>query len=108
MTFKNRYLLLFLLFLFLIPMQMIAQIRLTIHDLIPGGKTYTDFVPATLNQLKWCGNAYIYVEGEEVIGVQPGKTGKVIVSLSELNIAIGEQKKPIHLTKMPVFSVPYE
>ncbi|MCC8134612.1 MAG: S9 family peptidase [Tannerellaceae bacterium] len=108
MTFKNRYLLLFLLFLFLIPMQMIAQTRLTIHDLIPGGKTYTDFVPATLNQLKWCGNAYIYVEGEEVIGVQPGKTGKVIVSLSELNIAIEEQTKTIHLTKMPVFSVPYE
>jgi len=109
MTIKNSCLTLLLVSLFLFPVHMMSQqTQLTIHDLIPGGKTYPDFVPATLKQLKWCGEEYIYVEGNDLLSARPGKPAQVILSLSELNDRLGKEKEDIRLSGMPVFSVPYE
>ena len=51
----------------LLAMAVTAQEKeLTLHDLIPGGKSYSRFVPKTLKQLNWCGERYFYVKGDSV------------------------------------------
>ena len=45
------------------PLKMMAQDKqFTLHDLIPGGKTYSRFVPENRSGLQWAGDMYIYVE----------------------------------------------
>ena len=59
---KIKYWLIGLLFL---PMALMAQQKdLTLQDLIPGGKNYAKFVPKSLAQLQWNGDAYLYAKGD--------------------------------------------
>lgn len=51
---------------------------LTLNDLIPGGKTYSKFVPKNLRQLQWCGDYYLYVSGDTILASAPGKASKKI------------------------------
>ena len=61
---KIKYWLIGLLFL---PMALMAQQKdLTLQDLIPGGKNYAKFVPKSLAQLQWNGDAYLYAKGDTV------------------------------------------
>lgn len=60
--------------LILLTMSITAQDKqLSLHDLIPGGKTYSRFVPRDLKQLRWCGDEYLYVKGDSVLGAKPGE-----------------------------------
>ena len=46
----------------LLAMSIMAQEKeLTLQDLIPGGKSYSRFVPKELKQLNWCGEVFFYV-----------------------------------------------
>ena len=68
--------------LILLTMSITAQDKqLSLHDLIPGGKTYSRFVPRDLKQLRWCGDEYLYVKGDSVLGAKPGKKEEVLFSL---------------------------
>ena len=65
--------------LILLTMSITAQDKqLSLHDLIPGGKTYSRFVPRDLKQLQWCGDEYLYVKGDSVLGAKPGKKEEVL------------------------------
>lgn len=81
--------------------------RLTLDDLIPGGRTYARFVPRTLKQLQWCGDRYIYVKGDSLIAGTPGKKKKeaLLIDRAALNEVLQENGLP-ELKAMPVFSVP--
>ena len=60
--------------LILLTMSITAQDKqLSLHDLIPGGKTYSRFVPRDLKQLQWCGDEYLYVKGDSVLGAKTGE-----------------------------------
>lgn len=60
MSLKINYLLLLCSFVLSIPMTLMAQDKqFTLHDLIPGGKTYSKFVPESRQQLQWVGDMYI-------------------------------------------------
>ena len=50
------------------PLSMMGQDKqFTLHDLIPGGKTQSRFVPRNLKQLQWCGDTYLYVKGDSMM-----------------------------------------
>ena len=90
-----------------IPLSMMAQEKqLTLHDLIPGGKTYSRFVPRTLPQLQWCGDTYIYAQGDSLWSAVPGKKAQVVVSLARLNDALSAAGLAA-ASKLPSFSVPF-
>ena len=75
--------------LILLTMSITAQDKqLSLHDLIPGGKTYSRFVPRDLKQLRWCGDEYLYVKGDSVLGAKPGKKEEVLFTLERLNGAL--------------------
>lgn len=63
------------------------QKELTLNDLIPGGKTYSRFVPQSLRQLQWCGDYYLYVCGDTIHATIPGKASKSI-TVDRLNAAL--------------------
>ncbi|MCQ2350065.1 MAG: S9 family peptidase [Paludibacteraceae bacterium] len=63
------------------------QKELTLNDLIPGGKTYSRFVPQSLRQLQWCGDYYLYVSGDTIHATIPGKASKSI-TVDMLNAAL--------------------
>lgn len=63
------------------------QKELTLNDLIPGGKTYSRFVPQSLRQLQWCGDYYLYVCGDTIHATIPGKASKSI-TVDMLNAAL--------------------
>ncbi|MCC8155629.1 MAG: S9 family peptidase [Tannerellaceae bacterium] len=87
---------------------MIAQEKkLTLQDLIPGGKTYNRFVPRTLRQLQWCGDRYLYVKGDSVMTGIPGKKGETACTLTQLNNILSAAGKDT-LAALPVFSVPFQ
>lgn len=106
---KNKYVCLLTgMVLTLLTMTLHAQTgRLTLDDLIPGGRTYARFVPRTLKQLQWCGDRYIYVKGDSLIGGTPGKKKKeaLLIDRAGLNEVLLENGLP-ELKAMPVFSVP--
>lgn len=62
--------------------------QFTLDDLIPGGKTYSNYTPQTIKQLQWCGNDYIYAEGDKIMIATPGKVQKEAFTLSDLNQAL--------------------
>ena len=77
--------------LILLTMSITAQDKqLSLHDLIPGGKTYSRFVPRDLKQLQWCGDEYLYVKGDSVLGAQPGKKGPFFVGKTEWGLDGGK------------------
>lgn len=90
----------------LFPASLMAQDKLlTLDNLIPGGKTYERFVPATLKQLKWHGDQYLYVKGDSVWGAVPGKKETVLFTRGDLNKALAAAGRP-GVAKLPFFSVP--
>ena len=90
------------------PSTMTAQDRqFTLHDLIPGGKTYGRFVPENLKGLQWAGDTYIYVEKNSVVGARPKHKAEILVSRSELNTALRAAGLD-SVARMPSFSVPYK
>ena len=94
--------------LILLTMSITAQDKqLSLHDLIPGGKTYSRFVPRDLKQLRWCGDEYLYVKGDSVLGAKPGKKEEVLFSLERLNGALTAANLQT-VGSLPSFSVPYE
>mgnify|MGYP001048918030 CR=1 FL=1 len=94
--------------LILLTMSITAQDKqLSLHDLIPGGKTYSRFVPRDLKQLRWCGDEYLYVKGDSVLGAKPGKKEEVLFSLERLNGALMVANLQT-VGSLPSFSVPYE
>ena len=81
--------------------------QLTLHDLIPGGKSYNRFVPRDLKQLCWCGEEYLYAKGDSVWGAKPGKKEVVLFTLDRLNEALAAaQAKTVG--SLPSFSAPYK
>lgn len=108
MSLKINYLLLLCAFVLSIPMTLMAQDKqFTLHDLIPGGKTYSKFVPESRQQLQWVGDMYIYVEKNNVLGAEPKKQPEIRVSLSALNQALQAAGLDT-AARMPGFSVPYK
>ena len=90
------------------PLSMMGQDRqFTLHDLIPGGKTQSRFVPRNLKQLQWCGDTYLYVKGDSMMSGESTKAVKVAFTRQQLNEALavaGAQS----VGGMPFFSVPYK
>ncbi len=80
--------------------------QFTLHDLIPGGKTYSRFVPEYLQGLRWAGDMYIYVEKNSVVGALPKQKREVRLSRAELNQALRAAGLD-SVARMPSFSVPY-
>lgn len=78
--------------------------QLTLHDLTPGGKTYSKFIPRTLKQLGWYGNRYLYVRGDSVFTALPGKTETVAFTRERLNEALAAAKLET-VSVLPAFSV---
>ena len=59
------------------PLSMMGQDKqFTLHDLIPGGKTQSRFVPRNLKQLQWCGDTYLYVKGDSMMSGESTKGGE--------------------------------
>ena len=81
--------------------------ELTLHDLIPGGKSYSRFVPRTLKQLNWCGDHYFYAKGDSVWGAKPEKNEQVLFTRSQLNEALQKAELPT-VSQLPSFTVPYQ
>ena len=52
--------------------------QFTLHDLIPGGKTQSRFVPRNLKQLQWCGDTYLYVKGDSMMSGESTKAVKAV------------------------------
>lgn len=99
---------LLLLAILLAPLSIMAQDKqLTLHDLIPGGKTYERFVPDNLKQLQWCGERYLYAKGDSIVTALPEKEETVAFTRKKLNEALTAAGLPI-VGKLPVFSVPYK
>ncbi len=81
----------------------------TLHDLIPGGKNYSRFVPRDLRQLQWSGDEYLYVKGDSVLIGTPAIAGAaevVAFTRTQLNETLKASEKPT-LGSMPSFSSPY-
>ena len=62
--------------------------QFTLHDLIPGGKTQSRFVPRNLKQLQWCGDTYLYVKGDSMMSGESTKAVKVAFTRQQLNEAL--------------------
>ena len=91
----------------LLAMSIMAQEKeLTLQDLIPGGKSYSRFVPKELKQLNWCGEVYFYVKGDSVWGAKPEKREQVLFTRAQLNEALTEAGLRT-VGKLPTFKVPY-
>ncbi|MGL4780964.1 MAG: S9 family peptidase [Bacteroidales bacterium] len=50
--------------------------KLTLHDLIPGGKTYQSFVPQNIKQLQWFGDQLTFVKGDTLYVSSPDQPQK--------------------------------
>lgn len=108
MSWKIKNLIAFCVFALSTSMTLMAQDKqFTLHDLIPGGKTYSKFVPKNLPQLQWAGNMYIYVEKNAVMGAEPKKYPEIRLSRSALNQAL-QAAALDSVARMPYFSVPYK
>ena len=108
MTLKIKHFLVLCVFALSTSMTLMAQDKqLTLHDLLPGGKTHNKFVPASLKQLQWCGDTYLYVKGDSMICGVPEKKEQVAFTRSRLNEALSAAGLPT-VGSLPGFSVPYK
>lgn len=106
MIFKSMRVIFFCLFVFFSCLGMEAQEKqLTLHDLTPGGKTYSKFTPRTLKQLQWYGDKYLYVKGDSVLWALPGKSESLSFTREQLNKAL-EVAGLDTVSVLPAFSVP--
>ena len=74
--------------LFLISTTCAAQTKLlTLEDLMPGGKTYSQFIPQTEYRIQWMGNDLIFTDKTTIFLVNPQKTEekKSVLNKEELN-----------------------
>lgn len=101
---KNRLLFIFILS-FLSFSAMPQNKQLTLDNLIPGGKSYSKFVPENLPQLQWMGEQYIYSKKGNLYCGTPGKQERVLFDLAVLNEALNEAGCKT-LKSMPRFTVP--
>lgn len=74
--------------------------KLTLHDLIPGGKTYQKFVPASKKQLQWFGNQIVYAQGDTLYVSDPAKKSKKQPLLTVADF------QSFGLKKLPALSFP--
>lgn len=79
--------------------------QLTLHDLTPGGKTYSKFTPRTLKQLQWYGDSYLYVKGDSVLKAKPGKAETVAFTREQLNTSLVAAELDT-VSILPSFQVP--
>ena len=106
MTLKIKHFLVLCVFALSTSMTLMAQDKqLTLHDLLPGGKTHNKFVPASLKQLQWCGDTYLYVKGDSMICGVPEKKEQVAFTRSRLNEALSAAGLPT-VGSLPGFAVP--
>lgn len=80
---------LYTLFLFVImAMPLRAENKkLTLHDLIPGGKTYQSFVPQNIKQLQWFGDQLTFVKGDTLYVASPAQPQKKEILLTKSDFA---------------------
>ncbi|MDD4515291.1 DPP IV N-terminal domain-containing protein [Massilibacteroides sp.] len=108
MIFNLRKAVLICLSAFIYCMGIVAQEKqLTLHDLTPGGKTYSKFTPRTLKQLQWYADRYFYVKGDSVFAALPGKEESIAFTCEDLNKALVAADLET-VSKLPYFSVPYK
>ena len=90
------------------PLTIMGQDKqFTLHDLIPGGKTQRYFVPQNLRQLQWCGDTYLYVKGDSLLGNELAKPAQLLFTRQQLNEALTKVGQPTVGT-MPFFLAPYK
>lgn len=90
----------FLIFILAITQCMAASAQLkefSLDNLMPGGKTYSRFVPRNIKQLQFSGENYIYQKGDSLLIVKPGnKKEQVLITTADINRAVTEKGlKPI-------------
>ena len=80
--------------------------ELTLQELMPGGKNSHRFIPRTIKQLQWCGDEYIYVEGDSLMVASPAdKEKRTAFTREQLNETLAAAELP-PLGFMPFFFVP--
>jgi dipeptidyl-peptidase-4 len=76
-------------------MNIMAQEKtLTVEDLIPGGKTYANFIPHTGYKVQWYGDDLAFSDENEMFIANPRKPDekKHLLTQSELNVLLNEKK----------------
>ena len=81
--------------------------QFTLHDLIPGGKNNSRFVPRNLKQLSWCGDTYLYAKGDSMMSGEAARKETVAFTREQLNGALKAAGLDT-VGSMPNFSVPYK
>lgn len=81
--------------------------QFTLHDLIPGGKNNSRFVPRNLKQLSWCGDTYLYAKGDSMMSGEAARKETVAFTREQLNGALKAAGLET-VGSMPYFSVPYK
>ncbi|MDR0743767.1 MAG: S9 family peptidase [Tannerella sp.] len=85
---------------------MAQENELTFQDLIPGGSTNYRFIPQNIKQLQWCGDRYMYVEGDSLLTAYPTDIEEqVTLTRKQLNEALSSAGLP-ETASMPAFFVP--
>ena len=104
---KNKtFLSLCIFFLSNILSVMAQEKQFTIHDLIPGGKNQSRFVPRNLKQVLWCGDTYLYAKGDSMLSAESTKKETVAFTRIRLNGALTAAGLET-LGSLPSFAVPY-
>lgn len=109
MSLKTNLLSFFCILALVVPMSIMAQDKqFTLHDLLPGGKTNKQFVPANLKQLQWCGHVYMYAKGDTMLKGIPGhKKEEIAFTGKLLNAALSDAGLPT-AGRLPECSVPWK
>lgn len=81
--------------------------QFTLHDLIPGGKNNSRFVPRNLKQLSWSGDTYLYAKGDSMMSGEAARKETVAFTREQLNGALKAAGLET-VGSMPYFSVPYK
>ena len=78
----------------------------TLEDLLPGGKTYTQFTPQTESRIQWMGDDLIFTDKSTLYLVNPNKPSekKVLLTKDELNILFN--KENLNLNQIYFISFP--
>lgn len=104
---RIKYLLLMAIIPLCIGSTMAQNKRLTLHDVIPGGKSYMNFVPRSLRQMLWCGETFLYAKGDSMLGGVPSQKETVVVTLAQLNEALKAAGLST-VSTLPRFNAPYK
>lgn len=94
MNYKSIFILIILLF---VSMSAHTQnVEFTLHDLIPGGKTYDKYQPQMPKKLQWYGDKLLYIKGDSVINFPLHKDEKSIVFITkqDINTILKSLNKP--------------